>query len=159
MAKRLSLYGIFTALCLVLGFVESLISFSAIVPGIKLGLANSIALLLVLKGDIKGAFLVNSVRIVLSAFLFATPSVLMYSLPAGLISLLISALISKCKFFGSVGISVTGAVTHNAVQLVCAMLFLGAGVVYYLPFLLLSALVGGVLVGILAGIINSKFKF
>lgn len=159
MAKRLSVYGIFTALCLVLGFVESLISFSAIAPGIKLGLANSIALLLVLKGDIKGAFLVNSVRIILSALLFATPSVLIYSLPAGLISLLVSALLSKCKLFGSVGISVAGAVTHNITQLLCAVLLLGAGVLYYLPFLLLSALVGGVLVGILAGIINLKFKF
>ena len=42
MAKRITLYGIFTCLALIFGYIESLFSLSFIAPGIKIGLANCI---------------------------------------------------------------------------------------------------------------------
>ena len=80
MAKRVSTYGILVALCMVFGWVENLISLSFIAPGIKIGLANSVCLLLVLNKDIKGAFFTNIARILLSALLFSTPFSLVFSL-------------------------------------------------------------------------------
>ena len=158
MAKKICLYGIFTALCIVLSFVESLIPFDFIAPGIKLGLANSVCLLLVVKGDIKGAFLVNIVRILLSVLLFSAPSTLIYSLPAGVLSVAAMALLTRFKVFGIMGFSVLGAVVHNSVQLTVALILLGKGVIFYSPFLLISAVISGNLIAILGRTLLAKGK-
>lgn len=159
MAKKVCIYGIMAALCIVLGYVEHLIPFDFIAPGIKLGLANSVAVLLVAKGDIKGAFGVNIVRILLSALLFSAPSALIYSLSGGLVSLLVMCIFSKIKSIGIIGFSVLGAVTHNLTQLLCAALMLGGGVWYYLPFLLLAAAISGFATGTAAQLVFKKIKF
>ncbi len=159
MAKKVSFYALFTALALIFSFVESLYSLNFIAPGIKLGLANCIALFFVFRGDFKGAFLVNVARILLSTLLFSTPSALLFSLTAGLISLLVSCLFKGLKVFSSVGIGVMGAVTHNLVQLaVAALLTNTAGVLFYTAPLILSGIVCGILTGISAGIIEKKVK-
>ena len=59
MAKKVAFYGVTAAVCLVFSYVETLLPLGFIAPGIKIGLANGVALLLILKKDIKGAFLVN----------------------------------------------------------------------------------------------------
>lgn len=157
MAKKISLYGILAALCIVLSYVEQLISFDFIAPGIKLGLSNSVALLLILKGDIKGAFSVNVVRILLSGLLFSAPSTLIYSLSGGIVSLLGMSLVSKVSNVSVIGFSVLGAALHNAVQLMIAVFMLGSGVWYYTPFLLLAAVLSGALTGFIARLL-SKYK-
>ena len=158
MAKRICLYGILTAVCMVLSFVESLIPFDFIAPGIKLGLANSVCLLLIAKGDVKGAFSVNIVRILLSVLLFSAPSTLIYSLPAGILSVAVMALVSRLKVFGIMGFSVLGAVVHNSVQLIAALFMLGKGVIFYSPFLLISAVISGNLIGFLGKTLLAKGK-
>lgn len=158
MAKKICLYGILSAVCIVFGYIEHFISFDFIAPGIKIGLANSVALLLIAKGDIKGAFAVNTVRILLSALLFSSPSVLIYSLSGGIVSLTVMALLSRFSVFSIIGLSIAGAVAHNITQLICAALLLGKGVWYYSPFLLLAAVLSGIFIGILAKIILKKLK-
>ena len=159
MAKRVCFYGIFTSLCIVLGYLEHLVSLDFIAPGIKLGLANSVVLLLVARGDIKGAFLVNIARIILSALLFSAPSTLIYSLSAGVVATLVMALASKRGKLSIIGFSVAGATVHNITQFICAFLLLGAGVIYYLPLLLVSAVISGVIIGLLAKTVFEKIRF
>lgn len=149
MAKKTALYGILTAAAIVCGYIEALISLPIPVPGIKLGLANCISLTLLCKGDRRGAFLVNTVRTVLSALLFSGPFSLMLSLPAGLISLTAAATLAKSRKASVLGLSVAGAAVHNVVQLCVACAVFGSSVWYYLPFLLISALVCGCLTGLL----------
>ena len=108
MAKKITLYGIFAALALIFGYIESLFSLSFIAPGIKLGLANSLCLILINRGDIKGAFCVNTVRILLSAVLFSTPFTLLFSLTAGLVSTLAAAGVLKLAGVSSVGTGIAG---------------------------------------------------
>ena len=93
MAKKVTLYGIFTALAVIFGYIESLFSLSFIAPGIKLGLANAVCLILLLNGDVKGAFFVNTARIFLSALLFSSPFALLFSFAAGTVSLLAAFMI------------------------------------------------------------------
>lgn len=159
MAKRVCFYGIMAALCMVLGYLEHLVSFDFIAPGIKLGLANSVVLLLVARNDIKGAFLVNITRILLSALLFSAPSTLIYSLSAGLVSTAVMALARKWGKLSIIGFSVAGATVHNIIQFICAFLLLGAGVIYYLPLLLVSAVISGVIIGLLAKTVFEKIRF
>ena len=158
MAKKVALYGILTGLALIFGYIESLFSLSFIAPGIKLGLANSVALLLLCFREFKGALLVNITRILLSALLFSTPFSLVFSLTAGIISVVIMKLLSGIKSVSVVGFSIAGAVVHNLVQLTVASIIFGRAVWYYLPFLLVSALISGGIIGALSLIIFKRIK-
>ena len=158
MAKKVALYGILTGLALIFGYIESLFSLSFIAPGIKLGLANSVALLLLCFREFKGALLVNITRILLSALLFSTPFSLVFSLTAGIISVVIMKLLSGIKSVSVVGFSIAGAAVHNLVQLTVASIIFGRAVWYYLPFLLVSALISGGIIGALSLIIFKRIK-
>jgi len=158
MAKKVCLYGILAAVCMVIGYIEHFISFDFIAPGIKIGLANSVAIILIKQGRIKGAYAVNIVRILLSALLFSAPSTLIFSLSGGILSMTVMCILSRFNAFSIVGFSIAGAVTHNIAQLLCAALLLGNGVWYYLPFLLIAALLSGTLTGIFAKIVIKKIK-
>lgn len=158
MSKKVALYGILASLCLVFSYLETLLPLTFIAPGVKIGLANGIALLLILKSDVKGAFFVNIIRILLSNLLFVHPFALVYSLTAGIISTLVMWLVSKTKIFGTLGFSILGALTHNVVQTVVALILLGTGVLYYSPFLIFSAIISGSLIGFLAKILDKKIK-
>ena len=161
MAKRVSLYGILAAVCIILGGIEHFLFLDFLAPGIKIGLANTVALLLLAFDDIKGAFLVNTVRILLSALLFSGPQTLIYSLSAGLVSLAVISIIFKLLRFNNIsliGFSVAGALVHNITQFLCALWMLGKGMIYYLPLLLFSALVSGILTGSIANFIFKRIK-
>ena len=158
MAKKIALYGILTSLALIFGYIESLFSLSFIAPGVKLGLANSVALILLCYGDFRGAILVNITRILLSALLFSSPFSLVFSLTAGVLSVVIMRLLSGIKGVSVIGFSISGAAVHNLVQLTVASLLFGRAVWYYLPFLLVSALLSGGIIGILSSIIFKKIK-
>ncbi|MBQ3548035.1 MAG: Gx transporter family protein [Clostridia bacterium] len=158
MAKKVALYGVLASVGLVFSYVETLLPLTFIAPGVKIGLANGIALLLILKNDIKGAFLVNIIRILLLNLLFVNPFSLIFSLSAGVVSTLVMWLVSKTKIFGAVGFSVLGALTHNLVQTVVALILLGSGVLYYSPFLIFSAIISGSAIGFLAKVLDKKIK-
>ena len=116
------------------------------------------ALLLLCFKDFKGALLVNITRILLSALLFSTPFSLVFSLTAGIISVVIMKLLSGIKSVSVVGFSIAGAVVHNLVQLTVASIIFGRAVWYYLPFLLVSALISGGIIGALSLIIFKRIK-
>lgn len=158
MSKKVALYGVLAAVCLVFSYIEILLPLTSIAPGVKIGLANGVALLLILKKDIKGAFLVNIIRILLSNLLFVNPFALLFSLTAGVISTVVMWLVSKTNKFSAVGFSILGAITHNLVQTVVALILLGTGVLYYSPFLIFSAITSGTLIGFLAKILDKKIK-
>ena len=158
MSKKVALYGILASLCLVFSYVETLLPLTFIAPGVKIGLANGVALLLILKKDIKGAFLVNIIRILLLNLLFVNPFALIFSLSAGVISTLVMWLMSKTKIFGAVGFSILGALTHNLAQTAVALIVLGTGALYYLPILIFSAIISGSAIGFLAKILDKKIK-
>ena len=158
MAKKVCLYGILSSVCLVLGFVEHLVGLDFIAPGVKLGLSNSVALILIVFGDLKGAFAVNIVRILLSGFLFSSPFAMIYSFAGGIFSLVVMWSVSKIKAISIFGVSVLGAVAHNLSQLICANIMLGVGVWYYSPILLISALVCGWLTAFIAKLIYIRLN-
>lgn len=158
MTRKICLYGILSSVCIVLGFLEHLVSLDFIAPGVKLGLSNSVALILIFYGDIKGAFAVNIVRILLSGLLFSSPMTMCYSLLGGISALVVMTLFSKIKFISIYGVSVLGAVSHNLAQLVCAGVLLGSGVWYYSPVLLISALICGMFTAFISNLINKRLK-
>ena len=83
--KTIARYGLMTALMLILGFLESRIPFP--VPGIKLGLANTVLLyaLYILGG--KAALVLMALKVILSGLSFSGLSAMMYSAAGSALSL------------------------------------------------------------------------
>lgn len=158
--KRLTLYALFVALCLIIGYLESFLSISltAVAPGVKLGLSNAIALTLICRGDIKGAWAVNITRICLSALLFGSPISFLFSLAGGVASTLTACVLSKLKSVSAIGISIAGGAVHNIFQLFAATVLVGAGVIYYVPALLLGGALCGAFCGVLVMLVLKKVK-
>ena len=157
--KKISLYALLIALALILSYLESLVPMSFAVPGIKLGLPNIVIVFALYKLDFKAALCVSILRVLLVSMLFGNVMVMIYSLAGAALSLCIMWLMKKCGRFSSVGVSVGGALAHNAAQVLTAMLLLETGgLIYYLPALCISGAVAGVCIGILGGIIVKRIK-
>ena len=106
MKNRAAYFGVFTALALILSYVEILIPISFGVPGVKLGLANLIIVIVLYKTDWKEALLLSVVRIVLAGFIFGNMFSILYSLAGGMLSLAVMAVLKKGGSFSVAGVSV-----------------------------------------------------
>ena len=158
-ARRVALYGMLTALAFILSYVESLVPVTVGIPGVKLGLANLVVVIALYTLDLKGAFVISVVRIVLSGLTFGGLFSMLYSLAGGLLSFAVMAVLSRKKLFGTVGVSVCGGVAHNIGQLLVAMAVLETeSVWYYFPVLLISGSVAGVLIGLLGGWMTGRIQ-
>ena len=141
----------FLSLALICSYVESLIPFYFGVPGVKLGLANLVVVLLLYAMGAKEALTVSVLRIVLAGFLFGNMFSIWYSLAGGLLSFFVMWLLKKCGKFGVLPISVSGGIFHNVGQLIVAAIVVeNYNVFYYMPILLVAGLVTGALIGVAA---------
>ena len=151
MGKKSVYFGVFTALALIVSYVEALIPFSFGVPGIKLGLANIVVVAALYMWGGTTALLLSVVRILLSGFLFGNMFAILYSLAGALLSLSVMALLKKSGRFSVTGVSIAGGVFHNIGQMMAAGLLLPkAGLLYYFQFLLIAGVITGFLIGILS---------
>lgn len=149
--KKIPYYGLFAALAILMGYVELMIPIPVPIPGVKLGLANVIVILAMYYMDTKGAFFISLIRVLLSGLLFAGMAGLLYSLAGAMLSFLVMALLKKTGKCSIIGVSLAGGVCHNVGQImVAAMVVENVRMAYYLPFLLVSGVVTGILIGIVA---------
>ena len=147
-AKRIAYYGSMLGLAIICGYVEMLIPFDFGIPGIKLGLANIVALA------------VSVSRVLLIGILFGNAMSVFYSLAGGVLSLIVMYLVKKIPYFSTVGVSVAGAAAHNIGQLAAALVVIGMkAVMFYLPFLLIAAVITGFLIGLGAGYLIKRINF
>lgn len=148
--KKTAYLGLFAAVAIIFGYVESLIPFFAGIPGIKLGLANLAVLFILETYTWKEAALVSAVRIVVIGFLFGNMFTIIYSLAGAALSLFVMTLMKKSSGFSILGISVAGGVSHNIGQLIVAALIVeNTSLLYYAPVLLISGVITGLLIGFL----------
>lgn len=155
--KKMAFCGLVLALALIAGYVESLIPVAVAIPGIKLGAANSVILILLYMVGVKEAYLVNISRVVLSGFLFGSMYSILYSLSGAVLSLFVMTVLKKTDRFSISGVSMAGGVFHNVGQLIMAAVVLEtAAVWYYLPVLIISGTVTGLLIGFLTGEIYKR---
>lgn len=155
MAKKVAFLGMFTALGLVLGWLESLLPVVPFAPGIKIGLANITGLLILYRFGWKEAVCVNLLRVGLSGVLFGNLSIVIYSFAGAVLSLLAMVLLKRIDKFSVVGVSVIGGVMHNMGQLiVAAVLMENAVILYYLPILVVSGVIAGVLTGLVGAFLH-----
>ena len=151
MARRVARFGMLTAVALVLGWFERFIPIAPGIPGIKLGLANTVLLYAIYLMDWKSAALLMVMKVLLSGFLFAGLSGMLYSFAGGLLSLLVMLGVRKLLGMSIIGVSVCGAISHNLGQIgVACLVVQSRAVLGYLPVLLICGVITGILTGIVA---------
>lgn len=80
MKSKAAYFGVFIALALIFSYVETLIPIQVGIPGVKLGLANLVVVVVLYKMGIKEAYTLAVVRVILSGFLFGNLFSIVYSL-------------------------------------------------------------------------------
>lgn len=149
--RWLTRMALLTAVAVVLGYIEHLIPMPGGIPGIKLGLANTVLLYAIYLLDAKSAFLLMVLKVGLSGLMYGGVSAMMFSFGGGLCSLVMMLLMKKLGGVSIIGVSVVGAVFHNVGQTaVAAFMVNTAALMGYVPFLLVAAVITGVLTGIAA---------
>ena len=157
--NRAAYFGVFTALALILSYVETLIPINFGIPGAKLGLANLIIVIVLYRMGWREALLLSVVRIVLSGFIFGNLFAILYSLAGGVLSLAVMALLKRSGAFSVVGVSMAGGVCHNMGQLIVAVIVVETYQVgYYFPVLLIAGMATGILIGIVSGEVLKRIR-
>ena len=157
--KKIAVLALAIALAMILSFVESQIPAFVAIPGVKIGLANIAVVFVLYKLGWKEAVLISLVRVAMVSMLFGTLVSLFYSVAGAVLSLTGMVLLKKTGLFSTVAVSVTGGVLHNVGQILMACLLLETNViVYYLPFLILSGVIAGVVIGVVSAIMVNRVQ-
>ena len=154
--QKMALLGVLTAGAIVIAILESFIP-SIGIPGVKLGLANIVILVILYELGIIEAIIVNLLRVLVVGLVrgtFLSMGFLM-SVTGAILSLGIMILFYiLIKKFSIIGVSVIGSIFHVTGQILIVMLFLGTAYIFlYLPVIAISAIITGVFVGIIAQLI------
>ena len=148
--RRVTNLALLVSIGLVLSIIESTFPPLLPVPGAKLGLANIATVIALYVFGPRMALEVTVLRCVIGGLLRGSVVGLFLSLTAGLASTLVMILLFLLveRYLSIIGISVAGAVVHNAAQLAAAYLLVqNAALFYYLPYLILISVPTGLFVG------------
>ena len=156
---KLTTLALTISFAMVLSYIESRIPAFVAIPGIKVGLANIAVIFTLYKLGIKEAITVSIIRVLLVSMLFGNPVSLIYSISGAVLSLFTMVMLKKLTPLSEVAVSVSGGVMHNVGQIAAASFMLSTNVVvYYLPFLLVSGTIAGIVVGIVSAILVQKVR-
>ena len=152
MSRRVARYALLIALAMVLSWLESMMPLPGAAPGMKLGLTNLVVLFALYRLSGRDAAVISLVRVALAAMTFGNAYSFAYSLAGATLSLAVMALLKKTERFSIVGVSVAGGICHNIGQILVAIAVMEtAELVWYLPGLLVSGTVAGVVIGAAGG--------
>lgn len=93
--KRITYTGMFVAIAMVFSYLESMIPVNIAIPGIKLGFANMVTIVVMYRLRIADAWIVSLVRVVLSSLLFGNMAIMIYSMAGAVLSLLVMSICRK----------------------------------------------------------------
>lgn len=159
--KKMVQLSMFTTIALTVFVVESYLPPIAPIPGIKLGLANTITLIVLSLWRWKEGMLVLFLRILLGSMLTGNVISCCFSLGGGILCFLIMSLLKNIIPQKMIWLlSVIGAVFHNIGQLAVASIVLGSrSVFWYFPILFTSGIVTGIFTGVAAQYVVIKYGY
>lgn len=157
--KKVAFLGLSIALAMILSFVESQIPALVAIPGIKVGLPNLVIVFLLYKMSAKDAIIVSIIRTLLVSMLFGNIQMLTFSVAGAALSLASMILLKKTNWFSTITVSIVGGIFHNIGQIAAAILWTQtAGIVTYLPVLLISGTIAGAVIGLISGMLVERLK-
>ena len=152
--KKYTRLSLLLALSVVLSLIESIIPvFNGFIPGLKLGLANTVILVVLFKFSFKDSLYVSILRVFLVGImrtgLFSVN--FFFSLSGALLSVITMSVFKKITKLSVIGISIIGSIFHSLGQIIIAILFVkNINMIYYLPWLLLFSIPTGLITGVIA---------
>lgn len=156
--RKITEFGLLLAVSLVLAYFESLLPVMIAVPGVKLGLANIVTMLVMYRSGVKQAFLFMTLRVIMAGFLFSGITGILYSFAGGLLCISVMCIVKRFPFFSTMGVSMAGAVFHNLGQIIIAFIVMeNAHILYYFPVLCITGLISGFAVGYLSELLIRWF--
>lgn len=150
--KKCARLSMFTSLAIILNILESFIPFFN-VPGIKIGLANTIIVSILYVYGSKEALYISILRVFVVGILRTgiLSTTFLFSLSGAILSLLMMSLMKKTNLFSIIGISIVGSIFHSIGQLIMASFILkNNSVFYYLPIMLVLSIITGIVIGIIS---------
>lgn len=161
--KKVAFLGLSIALAMILSFVESQIPALIAIPGMKVGLPNLAIVFLLYRIGWKESVIVSIIRVLLVSMLFGNVQSMLFSIAGAVLSLTGMILLKKTNWFSCITVSIVGGILHNVGQIIAAVLWTQtAQIVFYLPFLLISGIVAGAIIGLVSGMLvkrSEKWKF
>ena len=158
-SKKLTIMALFTAVGLVLQFVESMLPIFTAIPGGKLGLANIVSIVNISFFGGANALLIAVIRSFIGSILCGGVMSVPYSVSGAVLSTVVMWLAKKYAGgrLSSIGIGVLGAAAHNTAQVLTASIIFGSVYIWtYLPVLIIIGTLSGALVGFAAETVLRK---
>lgn len=144
---------------MVLSWLESLLVFPGLLPGMKVGLTNLVVLFALYRLSLREAAGISLVRVLLVSMTFGNAYSFAYSLAGAALSLGVMAGLKKLDRFSILGVSIAGGVSHNIGQLLVATAVLGTVQLgWYLPGLLVSGTAAGIVIGAAGGLVAERVR-
>lgn len=161
--RRIVLLALFVTIASVLHVVEGALPLPLPVPGVKLGLANIVSLIVIITYGWREALYIAVLRVMIGSLLGG--AFLGFTFAMSLGGALTSTLIMLLGYrygvppFSLIGVSVLGAVAHNVTQLsIAAIAVNSVGLLWYLPYMLLFAVPTGIMTGLVAYYFRAKIS-
>jgi heptaprenyl diphosphate synthase len=158
--KRMAAIAALTAIALTIFMLEAQIPVVLAVPGIKLGLANIVTLAAFFLLSRRDAGIILALRVVLGSIFSGSPMIFLYSAAGGLsgfASVCITASFLTEKQIWAAGI--ISAIAHNAAQIIVAVLIMDSpALIWYLPWLVIAAVITGAFTGFSAQFAVKRLK-
>ena len=151
--KKITRLSMLLGISVVLNIVETFIPvFNGTIPGLKLGLANVITLIVLYLYSFKDALSLSLLRVLLVGILrngiFSIT--FFFSLGGAILSVIVMTMFKKTKL-SIIGVSIIGSISHSIGQVLIAVLLLkNIYIIYYVPWLLLFSVPTGIFTGMIS---------
>lgn len=157
---KLTVLAVLTAAALCTFVLEAQLPPLVPIPGVKPGLSNVFTLFACYALGAPAAFALLLVRIVLGSLITGQVSTMGYSLCGGLLSYLVLLFLHRIFPHKQLwALSILCAAAHNLGQILLAVWIMGSPVIlWYLPVLILSALVTGAFTGLICQLILRRLQ-
>lgn len=150
--RYIALYATLIALTLVFSLVEALYMPSMFIPGVKLGIANIIIVLVLYLFSFWDALIISIIRVFLTSLITGTIFQMGFvmSLTGALLSLIVMWLLKLfLKRSSVIFVSIIGSFCHVLGQVVVAIIYLqNVYIVYYFPLIGLFSILSGFVIGL-----------
>lgn len=160
--KEIMQMSMLISLGITLQIAESFIAVPFFLPGVKLGLANIVTIIVLYVFGMKEALKIGFMRIFLASILRNGLGInFLFSLSGMIFSLLVSGALKKFGKMSVSGVSMAGANFHVTAQIITASFIYRTDLLYisYLPYMLLITLITGLITGYLADRVLKRINF
>lgn len=159
--KKVLQMSMFLSLGIILQIIETVIIIPFFIPGIKLGLANIVTMIVIYTYGTKEGLKFGIMRIIAVGVLRNGFGInFLFSLLGMLFSVCAIGFFKKYTKLSVVGVSITGSNFHILGQITAASFIYKTGLFYvsYLPFMLLITIVTGGIIGYAANEVMERIK-